>query len=116
MSQEASDSSESSARVQDTKLNANVTAAYTEHIFAQHGRCGGPREIWRRQSQLGNGSFGTVWLEKCDKVYRSDRPVLRAVKEIHLQSSNSVDYIRELDAFAKFSQPRVSCPISRAFC
>ena len=110
LTREASDSSESLARVQDTKLNANVTLTYTEHTFARRGRHGGPREIWRRQSRLGNGSFSTVWLEKCDKVYRRDTPILRAVKEIRLQSgsNNSVDYTRELDAFAKFSQPKVN--------
>src|ERR1700748_1837919 len=107
---EAPDSSGSLARVQDTKLNANVTLTYTEHVFAQRGRHRGPREIWRRQSRLGHGSFGTVWLEKCDKPYRMNTLPLRAVKEIHLQSGpkDSVDYTRELEAFAKFSQPKVT--------
>jgi hypothetical protein len=117
LASEFSDSSEASARVQDTKLNANVTPNHTEHIFARHGRGGGPREIWLRQSRLGHGSFGTVWLEKCERPYRRDMPPLRAVKEIHLQpgSNNQVDYTRELDAFAKFSQPKVSLSqISRA--
>jgi serine/threonine protein kinase len=106
-----SEPSESSARVQDSKLNAIVTETHTEHIFARHGRRGGPREVWRKQSRLGHGAFGTVWLEKCEQPYRRDTPPLRAVKEIHLQSrSNSrVDYTRELDAFAKFSQPKVNC-------
>ena len=106
---EASDSSESLARVRDTRLNANVTATHTEHIFSRHSHPGGPREIWHRQSKLGHGSFSTVWLEKCEQPYRRDIPPFRAVKEIRLQSgSNSlVDYTRELDAFAKFSQPKV---------
>ena len=110
LASEFSDSSEWSARVQDTRLNANVTATHTEHIFARHGRRGGPREIWLRQSRLGRGSFGTVWLEECEHPYRRDTPPLRAVKEIHLQpgSNSQVDYTRELDAFAKFSQPKVS--------
>jgi hypothetical protein len=109
---ELSESSESLARVQDTKLNARVSRNHTEHIFSRHECPGGPREIWRRQDRLGHGSFGTVWLEKCDNPCRRDTPVLRAVKEIHLRSepNNSVDYTRELDAFAKFSQPKVSPP------
>src|SRR5258708_2734123 len=110
LASEFSNSSEASARVQDTRLNANVTLNHTEHTFAQHGRRGGPREIWLRQSRLGYGSFGTVWLEKCERPYRRDTPPLREVKEIRLQpgSNNQVDYIHELDAFAKFSQPKVS--------
>ena len=92
------ESSESSARVQDTRLNANVTATQTEHIFSQHGRPGGPREIWLRQSLLGHGAFGTVWLEKCEQPYRQDIPSLRAVKQIHLQpgSKNQVNYTRRV--------------------
>jgi hypothetical protein len=113
LASEFSVSPEASARVQDTRLNANVTPIHTEHIFARHG----PREIWLRQSRLGHGSFGTVWLEKCERPYRRDTPPLRAVKEIHLQpgSNDQVDYTRELDAFAKFSQPKVGLSqISRA--
>jgi hypothetical protein len=109
LASQLSDSPESVARVQDTRLNAKVTFTHTEHVFARHDRRGGPREIWLRQSRLGHGSFGTVWLEKCEKPYRRDTPPLRAVKEIHLQSApnQQVDYTRELDAFAKFSQPKV---------
>jgi hypothetical protein len=106
LTRELSESTESSDRVQDTKLNALVTPTQTEHIFGQAG----PRETWLRESRLGQGSFGTVWLERCDRPFRTDLPQLRAVKEIRLQSAanSKVDYTRELEAFAKFSQPKVN--------
>jgi hypothetical protein len=99
-----------SGLVQDTELNANVTLTHTEHFFNRRGRLGGPREIWTRQSRLGWGSFGTVWLETCQQLYRAGTPSLRAVKEIRIQPGNlnGPDYNRELEAFAKFSQPKVS--------
>ena len=102
-------SSSTSPLVQDTELNANVTSTYTEHFFDRRGRSGGPREVWARQSQLGRGSFGIVWLEKCKQLYRAGTPPLRAVKEIRIQQhgSRGPDYNRELEAFAKFSQPKV---------
>jgi len=96
--------------VQDTELDADVTPTHTEHFFNRRGRSGGPREVWTRQSQLGRGGFGTVWLETCQQLYRAGTPSLRAVKEIRIQAGNSngPDYDRELEAFAKFSQPKVS--------
>ncbi|KAL2130346.1 hypothetical protein VTI74DRAFT_6572 [Chaetomium olivicolor] len=97
-----------SSLVQDTELNAKVSPTYTEHYFDRHGRSGGPREVWTRNIQLGSGSFGTVWLEECRQLYRVGIPSLWAVKEIRIQagSGQGLDYNRELEAFAKFSQPK----------
>ncbi|CAH0056128.1 unnamed protein product [Clonostachys solani] len=65
-------------------------------------------EIWERQSELGSGAFGRVWLEKCAKG--DDIGKLRAVKEItklqRQSRSSEIDYNRELEAIAKFSHKK----------
>ncbi|CAI6340743.1 unnamed protein product [Periconia digitata] len=85
--------------VRDTMLHAVVTPTHTEHSFS------GRKETWIRIRELGRGGCGTVWLEKCDKV-REDIPSLRAVKQIRVDARQPVDPSKELEAFAKFSQPR----------
>jgi hypothetical protein len=66
-------------------------------------------EIWERQSELGSGAFGRVWLEKC--ATGDDIGKLRAVKEItklqRQSRSSEIDYNRELEAIAKFSHKKV---------
>ncbi|VUC24930.1 unnamed protein product [Clonostachys rosea] len=65
-------------------------------------------EIWERQSELGSGAFGRVWLEKC--LTGDDIGKLRAVKEItklqRQSRSSEIDYNRELEAIAKFSHKK----------
>ncbi|KAK7223171.1 hypothetical protein V2G26_011174 [Clonostachys chloroleuca] len=65
-------------------------------------------EIWERQSELGSGAFGRVWLEKC--ATGDDIGKLRAVKEItklqRQSRSSEIDYNRELEAIAKFSHKK----------
>ena len=65
-------------------------------------------EYWKRERDLGHGSFGRVWLEKC-ATGRSEGQ-LRAVKMVRKipNSSSIVDFHRELEAVAKFSNARVS--------
>jgi hypothetical protein len=73
-------------------------------------------ERWQRKKELGSGGFGTVWLETCvsSSSYSSssngNQNGLRAVKEIRTGGSTSLaamDYTRELEAIAKFSQAQV---------
>ena len=47
-----------------------------------------------------------MWLEKCTKGGNGDIKV-RATKEIRREHSAGIDYNRELEAIAKFSQPKV---------
>ncbi|KAH7124522.1 kinase-like domain-containing protein [Dactylonectria macrodidyma] len=61
-------------------------------------------EMWYRRRELGNGSFGCVWLEKCASGPAEGK--LRAVKEIRKDPSLPVPYLRELEAMAKFSHER----------
>lgn len=64
-------------------------------------------EKWRREKELGHGSYGIVWLEKC--IQGDDRGILRAVKKV--QKPESGEYYGELDAVALFSHAKVSTQV-----
>lgn len=102
--------------VNDMKLSAQVrkdgTTEVTEHRYQSDstrettGRWPEP-EVWKRGERLGKGAFGTVWVEKCVSAQGSTRT--RAVKVI-LQTSDPLrksSCDQELEAVAKFSQPKV---------
>ncbi|KAH7116572.1 kinase-like domain-containing protein [Dactylonectria estremocensis] len=61
-------------------------------------------ETWCQQQELGRGSFGCVWLERCASGPAEGR--LRAVKGIRKDHSLQLSYARELEAMAKFSHER----------
>ncbi|KAM5353855.1 hypothetical protein ACJ41O_000505 [Fusarium nematophilum] len=65
------------------------------------------REKWIRQRELGRGGFGTVLLERRDPESPADHN-LRAVKMLDMTkiSPEDFDYVRELEALAKFSQEK----------
>lgn len=100
--------------VKDAKLPTRLDAEYTTHTFLESTSVAGRRarrrereEIWKKKQHLGVGVLGTVWLEEC-AVEGGGK--LRAVKEVCrvAPGSKHVDYTRELEAIAKFSQQRVS--------
>ena len=69
-------------------------------------------ETWSTQKTIGRGIFGDVQLERrrlLNHLTSSPRQV-RAVKVISkaIGAGQNWDYIRELEAIAKFSQSRVS--------
>lgn len=97
--------------VRDSKLEARLLRDYTIHSYTETGhsrRRISRQECWRTESHLGQGSYGRVWLEKC--IEGNSLGTLRAVKMVlkRRNSSNTIDYNRELDAVAKFSHPKVS--------
>jgi hypothetical protein len=65
------------------------------------------KEYWMVERHVGGGGFGSIWLEKC--IHGTMNGTVRAVKKIALgpQGLKDVTYIRELEAAAKFSQPKV---------
>jgi hypothetical protein len=98
--------------VRDSELETQIINNCVIHTYYDSGPAGRravPRlEYWQRQCRIGGGAFGSVWLETCAKGQRDIQE--RAVKEIPIpsrQQSKSVDYNRELEAIAKFSQPKV---------
>lgn len=82
---------------------------YTQHVHYVSGNTPGERRVrkkekWRRESALGRGGFGIVWLERC--IQGDNQGKVRAVKKV--QKLESSDCYRELEAIALFSHQKVS--------
>ena len=100
--------------VQDAKLHTVFHDEYTTHVFIETGNTVHERAVlreerWRRHRKpVGNGSYGNIWLEQCERGHQSIE--LRAVKEVDKCPHNSkqIDYHRELEAIMKFSHKNVS--------
>ncbi|TDZ19961.1 Calcium/calmodulin-dependent protein kinase type 1 [Colletotrichum orbiculare MAFF 240422] len=97
--------------VQESKLETSFFSQHIKHTFYRRGTSGRERRIrlqekWERRRRLGQGAYGIVWLETCDRPARLDGPKIRAVKEIPIDSTTSedIDYNQELEAVMKFSQ------------
>lgn len=99
--------------VRDSKLTTHFLGEETIHTYQESDPTSGNRliartEHWQRQKKIGNGAYGSVWLENCTKGQRNGNRV-RAVKQSHLDSrSGPVDYTRELEVIAKFSRANVT--------
>lgn len=98
--------------VRDSKLESVVFGDHTIHTKYISNPAAGQRrvrveEIWQRTKELGRGSYGVVWLEKCTSGPDSGK--VRAVKELMKGTATmpSAGYARELEAIVKFSQERV---------
>jgi len=90
--------------VKDSKLETTFSHGYTLHVFYVSGetqRMIRKEEQWKKEEHLGEGGFGTVWKEKL--VTDTGEQRYRAVKRIQKRA----DYVRELEAIAKFSHPKV---------
>ncbi|OTA98831.1 hypothetical protein M426DRAFT_325683 [Hypoxylon sp. CI-4A] len=95
----------------DAKIETQLFGTYTQHIRYEPGssvfeRQRRKQEQWVRERFLGQGAYGTVYLERCDDG--DDRKKLRAVKEIrkNLVAGKELEYIRELEAAIKFSHQK----------
>ena len=99
--------------VRDSKLETRLSTGSTVHTYYETDpkslRRIVPRdEHWQRQSIIGGGSYGRVWLEKCIQGQRDVE--FRAVKQISTairRRSKPINYNRELEAIAKFSHQKV---------
>ncbi|KAF7545871.1 hypothetical protein G7Z17_g8853 [Cylindrodendrum hubeiense] len=101
--------------VRDSKLNtqflSDTATQHTVYVTRSHGgrrRRTRVEEVWHREHELGNGTFGHVWMERCGSGPSAGS--LRAVKEMQMDPSMPVDYSRELEAMTKFSHEKyVDC-------
>ncbi|CAI7615484.1 unnamed protein product [Penicillium bialowiezense] len=97
--------------VRDSYLDTEIIPGFTKHVVWASNRNARQRrvrreELWKREHELGNGSYGRVWLESCTEGEETGS--LRAVKEItKITTSTKIEYERELEALAKFSNEKV---------
>jgi hypothetical protein len=100
--------------VQDSKLKTRFHFnGRTEHIFTETGLTTHQRTIYReehlaRKKDIAVSGYGLMWQEQC--VARGTGATnLRTVKHISkgTRASWPIDYNRELEAIAKFSNPKV---------
>ena len=98
--------------VLDSKLHTQFRDSITVHSYLEINNVGvrfSQEEHWKSERFLGRGGFGQVRLERCiTKGVKQDS--LRAVKIISKPSNpyKSLDFNRELETIAKFSNSRVS--------
>lgn len=92
--------------VRQFRLETVINQTQTIHTLLRGQRRLSSCVTWERVTErpLGHGGYGEVWLEKRVGDVQDQTPVLRAVKSIYTNaSSQRRDYIRELEALAKFS-------------
>lgn len=98
--------------VRDSKIETEFLDSCFQHVFYDTGASAKQRrmrreERWVRRNFVGRGAYGSVYLEQC-VIGTSQK--LRAVKEIKksVVPGQELDYLRELEAVAKFSHQKVS--------
>lgn len=105
--------------VRDSRLETRFHTKYTSHIYHEADPSSRQRQVerkeyWKREKRIGRGGFGLVWLERCVKGQANAE--VRAVKQFP-KPAKAKDYVRELEAIAKFSHPRVCWPpLSQLIC
>ena len=100
-----------------TRLNAQLTEDPTG-VKTHHDQ-DSSKSVWQRTLKpIGSGGMGEVYREQC--ITGENAGALRAVKAIQkpnprIASKINLDYSRELEALARFSQPQVylSCVYQR---
>lgn len=95
--------------VQDSQLQVKILEDRTIHYVRDKSsteRLAIIEQTWHRVRKVGHGGFGVVWLESCTS---GNAKKIRAVKELKTVKENGshVNYIRELEAVAKFSHEKV---------
>ena len=106
--------------VQESHLETEIIDGCTTHSFYESegdARTIKRQEKWYEVKHVGGGGFGQVFLQECrsedekgeDKKAEDKKGELRAVKQISLpkQRSSPMEYARELEALATFSQHKV---------
>src|ERR1700743_1618145 len=98
--------------VRDSQLDTGFRNGYTVHTIFESNASSRQRaipreEYWKVERHVGGGGFGSIWLERC--IHGTRNGNVREVKKIALgrQGLKDVTCIRELEAAAKFSQPKV---------
>ncbi|EAW17356.1 putative protein kinase [Aspergillus fischeri NRRL 181] len=96
--------------VNDSKLSVRF---YEDHFYNEvfdldSKKPGGPlrrrkkEQKWIRERRLGRGTFGDVWLYKCDEDVGTKFQAVKVIPRLS-HSTKAIDYTRELEAMFKFS-------------
>lgn len=99
--------------VLDSRIQVEFSSNFTYRFTFQSRVSSAPffrrrprKDTWQAVKLLGRGSYGTVSLHKC--LTSEGKAELQAVKTIEKTViSEGIDYYRELEAIAKFSQKKV---------
>ncbi|KAJ5650467.1 kinase-like domain-containing protein [Penicillium longicatenatum] len=97
--------------LEDTRLNTTFPAPGEIRHISYHSdpdigkRMIEDEEIWHTKDNLGEGGFGTVWLQERISHNGSKKPSFRAVKMLDKSGKSTNMYKKELMAMAKFSKP-----------
>lgn len=99
--------------VADTKIRVEFDSDLTYRFSIQSSgllRRRERKEAWRAERPLGEGASGSVWLHRCQA--QSSDAELQAVKRMDKakMASQDLDWHKELEAIAKFSQRKVRLP------
>lgn len=99
--------------VADTKIRVEFDSDVTYRFTIQSGvslRRRERKETWILDRKLGQGSYGSVWLHRSQSDNQDE---VQAVKKIDKAKmvGERVNWYRELEAIAKFSQKKV-CPLA----
>jgi hypothetical protein len=64
-------------------------------------------DVWKEEKSVGIGSYGNVRLHRC--LTSKDEAQVQAVKAVSKKSLSftGIDFLKELEAIAKFSQQKV---------
>ncbi|KAF1837853.1 kinase-like protein [Decorospora gaudefroyi] len=106
--------------VRDSKLRTTIGSGITRHVIELAGSNARQRKIryeqhWKRTENLGEGAYGSVWLEKLvGGNFRMEERAVKIIKK-RVQKSQVIDYSRELEAIAKFSHPRYNACFVESF-
>lgn len=99
--------------LEDTRLDASFPASGEVRHISYHSdpdigrRMIEEEEIWRTKDNLGEGGFGTVWLQERISHNGPKKSSFRAVKMLDKSGKSADMYKKELMAMAKFSKPLV---------
>jgi hypothetical protein len=120
----------------DLVRNSKLTVIFKQRVTIHKVHCLQPgpgvslekqtiEEFWYREKQIGSGGFGRIWLESSDLA--DGGRIYRAVKELEIRSTSlsqqaaaepeqalSKQYLRELEAIARFSQDEVRTKTNRS--
>jgi len=96
--------------VRDSKIETELHGQAFQHFFYESGQSVQERYIlreerWVHERELGRGSYGTVYLERCA---HGGSGTLRAVKELKkfVTLDQELGYLMELEAIVKFSNAK----------